>query len=37
MIKTVCGSVNHTRFPKEHHLPDWAHWDNKVMKGDGVD
>ena len=26
--------MNHTRFPKEDHLPDWARWDNKVMKGD---
>ena len=21
-IKTICDSVNHTRFPKEDHLPD---------------
>jgi Flp pilus assembly protein TadB len=26
--------VNHTRFPKEDHLPDWARRDNKVTKGD---
>jgi len=26
--------VNHTRFAKEDHLPDWAGRDNKVMKGD---
>jgi len=24
MIKTVCDSVNHTRFPKEDHLPYWS-------------
>jgi len=24
--------VNHTRFPKEVHLPDWARRDNKVTK-----
>jgi len=28
--------VNHTRFPKEDHLPDWARRDNKVTKGDRV-
>jgi len=22
IIKTTCDSVNHTRFPKEGHLPD---------------
>jgi len=26
--------VNHTLFPKEDHLPDWARRDNKVTKGD---
>jgi len=30
-------SVNHTRFPKEDHLPDWARQDNKVTKGDRVE
>ena len=25
--------MNHTRFPKEDHLPDWARRDNKVTKG----
>jgi len=30
--KTICVSVNHTRFPKEDHLPDWAHRDNWVGK-----
>jgi hypothetical protein len=25
--------VNHTRFPKEDHLPDWARRDDKVKKG----
>jgi len=29
--------VNHTRFPKEDHLPYWARWDNKVTKGDRVE
>ena len=29
--------MNHTRFPKEDHLPDWALRDNKVTKGDRVD
>ena len=28
--------MNHTRFPEEDHLPDWARRDNKVTKGDGV-
>jgi len=22
VIRTICDSVNHTRFPKEDHLPD---------------
>jgi hypothetical protein len=26
--------VNHIRFPEEDHLPDWAHRDNKVTKGE---
>jgi hypothetical protein len=29
--------VNHTRFPKEDHLPDWACRDNQVKKGGRVD
>jgi hypothetical protein len=29
--------MNHTRFPKEDHLPDWARRDNQVKKGDRVD
>jgi len=29
--------VDHTCFPKEDHLLDWARWDNKVTKGDRVD
>ena len=37
MIKTICDSVNHTRFPKDDNLPDWAHRDNKVTKSDCVD
>ena len=28
--------VNHTRFPKEDHLPIWARRDNQVKKGDNV-
>jgi len=29
--------VNHTRFPKKDHLPDWARRDNTVTKGDRVE
>ena len=29
--------MNHTSFPKEDHLPDWARRDNKDTKGDRVD
>ena len=29
--------MNHTRFPREDHLPDWARRDNNVTKGDRVD
>ena len=29
--------MNHTRFPKEDHLPDQARRDNKAKKGDPVD
>jgi len=29
----MCTLVNHTRFPKEDHLPDRACRDNKVTKG----
>ena len=36
IIKTICDLVNHIRFPKEDHLPDWARRDNKVTKGDRV-
>ena len=32
----MCDLVNHTRFPKENHLPDWARRDNQVKKGDRV-
>ena len=32
--KTVFDSVNHTRLPKEDHLPDWARRDNQVKKGE---
>ena len=37
MIKTICDSVNQTRFPKEDHLPDWVRRNNKVTKGDRLD
>jgi len=37
IIKTICDSVNHTRFPKEDHLPYWARRDIKVTKGDRVE
>ena len=36
-IITIYDSVNHTRFPTEDHLPYWACWDNKDMKGDRAD
>jgi hypothetical protein len=29
--------MNHTRFPKEDHLPDWARRDNQFKKSDRVD
>jgi len=29
--------MNHTRYPKEDHLPDWARRYNKVTKGDRAD
>ena len=29
--------MNHTRFPKEDHLPYWALRDYKITKGDRVD
>ena len=32
----MCDLVNHTRFPKEDHLPDWACRDYQVKKGDHV-
>ena len=32
----MCDLVNHTHFPKEDHLPDWAHRDYQVKKGDRV-
>jgi hypothetical protein len=35
--KTICDSVNHTRFPKEKHLPYWARRGNKDKKGDRVE
>jgi len=33
----MCDSVNHTRFPKEDHPPDWARRDNKFTKDDRVE
>jgi hypothetical protein len=32
----MCDSVNHTRFPKEDHLPDWVCQDKHGNKGDRV-
>ena len=29
--------MNHTRFPKKDHLPDWARRNKQVKKGDGVE
>ena len=29
--------MNHTRSPKEDHLPDWAYRDNQVTQGDRVE
>ena len=29
--------MNHTRFPKEEHLPDWERRDNKDTKGNRVE
>ena len=37
ITKTKYDSVNHTRCPKEDHLPEWASRDNKVTKGDHVE
>ena len=36
IIKTVCYSVNRTRFPKQDHLPDWVCRDKHDNKGDLV-
>jgi len=33
----MCDLVNHTHFPEEDHLPDWARRDNKDTKGDRAD
>jgi hypothetical protein len=35
--KTICDSVNHTRFLKEDHLPDWVCQDKHGNKGDRVE
>jgi hypothetical protein len=37
ITKTMCDSVNHTRFPKEDHLPDWECRDKQGNKGDRVE
>ena len=29
--------MNHTRFPKEGRLPEWARLDNRVIQGDRAD
>ena len=29
--------MNHTRFPKEDHLPEWTRWDSQVKKCDRVE
>ena len=34
IIETIYDSVNHNRYPKEDHLPDWERRDNKDTKGD---
>jgi hypothetical protein len=34
--KSICDSVNHTRFPKEDHLPDWVCRVKHGNKGDRV-
>ena len=36
VTKIIFDSVNHTRFPREDHLPDMAHWENQVKKSDRV-
>ena len=33
----MCDSVNHTRFPKEDHLPDWVCRDKHGNKGERVE
>ena len=30
----MCDSVNHTRFPKKDHIPDWVCRDKHCNKGD---
>jgi len=32
MKQKLYVSLNHTHFPKEDHLPDWARQDNQVKK-----
>jgi len=36
VTKSIFDSVNHTRLPKEDHLPDCASRDNQVKTGDRV-
>jgi len=36
ITKTMCDSVNHIRFPKEDHLPDWVCRDKHGKRGDRV-
>jgi hypothetical protein len=33
----MCDAVNHTRFPKEDHVPDWVYRDKHANKGDRVE
>jgi hypothetical protein len=33
----MCNSLNHTRFLKEDHLPDWVCRDKHGNKGDRVE
>jgi hypothetical protein len=33
----MCDSANHSRFPKEDHLPDWVRRDKHGNKGDRVE
>jgi hypothetical protein len=37
ITNNMCDTVNHTRFPKDDHLPDWVCRDKHGNKGDRVD